>query len=277
MTKRIVLSLAAMLVAVAAGAGTITKSFDNLKQFSGIQISNSFSATLIQADDYSARVTIDTDYAEYLDVSVVGNVLYVRLKETPRKLKNLTHKTMQVTICTPSLSQIHLTGASTLKSNDRWESPMEKFTLEMSGAAKAEKLYISGIQLKAEISGAAAGSVIGDFAELTVDSSGASAFLVNGSFGDVNALASGTSKITLMGKADAIECQFDGSSYLDAASFSVDDAKIECNGASKSCIDVSSRLDVTLTGVSTCHYSSKNAALEVIPSVSRASSFKKVN
>ena len=47
--------------------------------------------------------------------------------------------------------------------------------------------------------------------------------------------------------------------------------------AGKLKIDVNKRLEVNLTGASTCHYSSKNPSLEVVPSVSRASSFKKVN
>ena len=275
--KRFLLSLAASLIALGASAGTITKNFDNLKQFSGIQVCNSFRATLVQGDSYSARVTIDTDYEEYLDVSVVGTVLYVRLKDTPRRLKDLTRKTMQVTICTPSLVQIHLTGTAALTSNDKWESPMEKFTLEMSGASKAEKLFISAPELDAEISGAANGSVIGDFAEVEVDITGASALTLTGSYGDMDVDASGTAKVSIIGEAEEIKCECNGSSFLDAASLSVDKAKIECNGASKACIDVFSKLDVSLTGVSTCHYSSKNPALEVIPSISRASSFKKVN
>lgn len=275
--KRLVIILAAVLAGFTASAGTVTKNFDNLKKFTGIQISNSFDATLIQSDDWSARVTIDTDYEEYLDVSVVGNILYVRLKDMPRRLKDLTRKTMKVTICTPSLNQIHLTGAVRLQSNDKWESPMEKFTLGLSGAAKAEKLYISGMELKADISGASSGTVMGDFAELDVDISGASAIFFNGSFSEIDVDASGTSKVSLMGKADSLDSDCSGTSLLDAAQLSVDAAEIRCSGASKATIDVNKRLEVDLSGASTCHYSSKNPSLEVIPSVSRASSFKKVN
>ena len=275
--KRLVIILAAVLAGFTASAGTVTKNFDNLKKFTGIQISNSFDATLIQSDDWSARVTIDTDYEEYLDVSVVGNILYVRLKDMPRRLKDLTRKTMKVTICTPSLNQIHLTGAVRLQSNDKWESPMEKFTLDLSGAAKAEKLYISGMELKADISGASNGTVMGDFAELDVDISGASAIFFNGNFSEIDVDASGTSKVSIMGTADSIESECSGTSLLDAAQLSVDSADIACSGASKATIDVNKRLEVNLTGASTCHYSSKNPSLEVVPSVSRASSFKKVN
>ncbi|MBO4558185.1 MAG: DUF2807 domain-containing protein [Bacteroidales bacterium] len=275
--KRLVLSLALLLAAAGLHAGTITKYFDNLKKFSGIQICNSFDATLEMGDDYRAKVTIDTDYEEYLDVSVVGTVLYVRLKEPPRRLKDLTRKTMKVTITAPSLCQIYLTGASRLKSVDEWESEMEPFTLEVSGAAKAEKLRLTAVKLNATVSDATSCSVIGDFGELNAAVSGASAVTFSGDFEDIVADVGGTAKITIVGTADTIASVCNGSSYLDAAQLNVDKANIICNGASKAVIDVNERLEVDLSGVSTCHYSTKNNALTVVPSVSRASSFKKIN
>ena len=108
-----------MLVFFAASAGTVTKNFNHLKRFNGIQICNAFRATLVQGDEYKAVVTIDTDYEEYLDVSVVGTVLYVRLKENGLRgnLRLLGRKKLMVTITCPELNQIYLTGALTGPSN----------------------------------------------------------------------------------------------------------------------------------------------------------------
>ncbi len=276
--KRLLLTLSAAILAIcSANAGTVTKRFGDLKKFSGIQISNSFEATLLQGDDYSADVTIDTELEQYLDVSVVGQMLYVRLKEGPLKLKKINRKSMQVTITVPSLTQISLTGASKLYSDDIWTSPMGKFTLEMSGASKAENLKIEGAELDATISGAASGTVTGDFAEIDADISGASALFLIGSYNTVDVECSGASKISFIGSADSIQSECSGTSLLDAIQLKVKRAEIECSGASKATIDVEKRLEVELSGASNCQYRSSNESLTVIPDISRASSLKKVD
>jgi len=274
--KRLVLSMAAILVALSASAGTVTKNFEKLNKFSGIQIANAFDATLVQGDEYKATVTIDTELEEYLDVSVIGSVLYVRLKDAPVKLKNLDRKSMKITITTPSLCQIALTGASELKSDDVWTSPMEKFLIDISGASKAEKLKIEAGELEARISGASNATISGDFAEVDVDASGASALFLIGNYEEIDVDAEGTTKVSIMGTADKIDSECKGSSHLDAIELKVQEAEIKCSGASKATIDVQNKLDVELKGASTCHYRSSNASLNVMPSVSRASSFKKV-
>ncbi|MBQ7253170.1 MAG: DUF2807 domain-containing protein [Bacteroidales bacterium] len=275
--KKALLILAATMLAFTANAGTITRSFNNLKNFDGINISNSFDATLVQGDDYSATVTIDTYYEEYLDVSVVGTVLYVRLKELPHSIKNLTKKTMDVTITVPSITRLYLTGTATVTSDSEWISPVEQFTLNLSGASKAEKLRISGTALKAEISDASNCSVIGDFVSLDIDISGASAATFSSEAEEITLKATGTSKATLVGEAESINALCTGSSYMEGSSLKVNDAVIKCKGASKAVIEAQESLDVDLTGASTCHYRSKNDALKVTPSISRASSFKKIN
>ena len=276
--KRLILTLAIALFALTSNAGTVTKHFDNLKKFTGIQICNAFQATLIQGDEYTAKVTIDTEFEEALDVSVVGTVLYVRLKDRdPRSnIRNLGRKVFNVTITAPELSQIFLTGSATLTSNDTWVSPMEKFTLDVSGAAKATKLRIEGGELEANVSGASNAGVTGDFASVDVEISGASALFLIGNYDEISVEASGTSKVSFMGSAESIESECSGSSFLDALELKVKEAKIECSGASKANIDVSDNLDVELKGASTCNYRSSNPSINVTPSVSRASSFKRV-
>ena len=275
--KRAVLTLVAATLAISASAGTITRNFNNLKSFDGINISNSFDATIVQSDDYSATVTIDTYYEDYLDVSVIGTILYVRLKDTPHKLKELTRKTMKVTINVPSINRLYLSGASSARSDDQWINPMEPFTLSITGASKAEKLRLGGASLKADVSGASNGSVVGDFASVDLDISGASAFTISGDAEDIDVNTSGTSRATFIGKAESIESTSSGSSCMDGAALRVDTAVIKCSGASKATIEVNEALDVDLSGASTCHYRTKNDALKVVPSISRASSFKKLN
>lgn len=275
--KRAVLIMAAMILAISANAGTITRNFNNLKSFDVINISNAFEAEVIQSDDYSATVTIDTYYEDYLDVSVIGTVLYVRLKDAPRKLRDLTRKTMKVNIFVPSLQKIYLSGTATVRSTDQWTSPMEQFVVNLTGASKAEKLRLSGGALKAEVSGASTLGVTGDFATLDVDISGASAATFSGDAEDITVNATGTSKVTVIGDAESLNSNCAGSSYMDGSSLKVANATIKCSGASKTTIEANESLDVELKGASTCHYRSTNDALKVIPSISRASSFKKIN
>ncbi len=276
--KRIVISLAAMLAALALNAGNITKSYDNLKQFNAIQICNAFDATLVKGDSYSATVTIDTKYEEYLDVSVVGNVLYVRIKDDdPRvNIRLLGRNAMKVTVTAPELNRICLTGTATLTSSDVWVSPMKRFTVDISGAAKAGKLHIEGGELVATVSGASSAGIEGDFDSVKTDISGTSALILTGNYEEVEVYASGTAKVSLIGDADSIECECKGSSYLDAIELKVKEAEIKCQGASKATIDVAEKLEVDLSGASVCQYRSKNNSLAVSPSVSRASSLKRI-
>ena len=231
----------------------------------------------MQGDEYSATVTIDTDLADYLDVYVIGTVLYVKLNDNASKLKELTRKTMAVTITTPSLVQIHLSGASSLHSNDLWESPMERFTLSINGASKAGKLRLGGGELKADISGASSCGITGDFAAVEVEISGASALTLSGQYEEIALDAQGTSKASFIGDADSVDATCSGSSFMDAESLSVDEAKIVCKGASKATVNVNEKLEVDLSGASTCRYRTNNETLQIIPSVSRASSFKRIN
>ena len=276
--KRLFITIAAMLVFFAASAGTVTKNFNHLKRFNGIQICNAFRATLVQGDEYKAVVTIDTDYEEYLDVSVVGTVLYVRLKENGLRgnLRLLGRKKLMVTITCPELNQIYLTGSTLLTSDDLWTSPMEPFTLDLSGAAKAEKLRIEGSSLKASVEGSSNAVVTGDFATVEVGIGGSSSLFLLGNYEEVKVDAAGSSKVSFIGTADYIESRCKGSSVLDAMELKTDDAHITCSGASKATIFVRESLDVELKGASSCQYRSDSESLNVIPDISRASSFKRL-
>ena len=276
--KRLLISIAALLVFLTAGAGTVTKNFDRLKKFNGIQICNAFKATLVQGDEYKAVVTIDTDYEEYLDVSVVGTVLYVRLKENGLKgnIRLLGKKKLQVTITCPELNQIYLTGSALLTSDDLWTSPMETFTLDLSGASKAEKLRIEGSSLKASVEGTSNAVVTGDFSTVEVGIGGSSALFLIGNYEEVKVDAAGSSKASFIGTADYIESKCKGSSFLDAMELKCGDAHITCSGASKATIFVRESLDVELKGASSCQYRSDSESLNVIPDISRASSFKRL-
>ena len=276
--KKIVLSLAAMLTALTLSAGSITKNYDNLKKFNAIQISDFFDATIVQSDEYSATVTIDTRYEEYLDVSVVGKMLYVRIKDhDPRvNLRNIARNSMKVTITAPELSQICLTGAASLTSPDLWVSPMERFTLVVSGAAKASNLRIEGVELAADVSGASSVGIEGDFNSVDIEISGSSALMLAGNYEDIEVEASGTSKVSISGNVENIESECNGSSFLDAVELKAEKAEIKCSGASKATIDVSRKLEVDLSGASSCHYRSSNNSLVVDPDVSRASSLKRI-
>ncbi len=275
--KKIFTLIAALLIALGASAGTVTRNFNDLGSFDAINISSAFKATLIQSDRYAATVTIDTEYEQYMDVSVIGTVLYVRMKDLPVKLTNLKRKKMEVTICVPSLKRIYLSGAASLRSDDVWSCATERFVLSLSGAAKAEKLRITAVELGAEASGASVFSVVGDFATMEIALSGAAAATFSGNWNDISLDASGSSKGTFIGEAEQITATCSGASRLDGSLFKVDSAKLICTGASKSTIDVSELLDVELTGASTCYYRSDNASVRVVPSISRASSLKKKN
>ena len=277
--KRFLITIVALFTCIAASAGTITKSFDNLKKFNGIQICNAFQATLVQGDEYKAVVTIDTAFEDKLEVCVIGTVLYVRLKESglSSNLRLLSKKKLLVTITCPELNQIYLTGNSLLTSYDLWTSPMETFTLDLSGSSKAEKLRIEGSTLKASVEGSSNATVTGDFSTVLIGIGGSSSLYMVGNYEDVKVDAAGSSKTSLIGTADYLEGECTGTSFMDAMELKTAEVAIKCYGASKATVFVKESLDVELKGASSCQYRSDSESLNVTPDISRASSFKRLH
>jgi hypothetical protein len=277
--KKHILTIIAALVAIKASAGTVTKNFDYLNKYSRINVSDSFKVTLVQGDEYKAVVTIDSALEEYLEVSVIGNVLYLRLKERDIKtnIRNIGKRKMEAIVSCPALSGIYLTGTASVTSPDKWVSPMERFTLEANSASKAEKLRIEGSELKVTLADAANAGISGNFGLIDATASGASVLFVTGEFGDVAAEAADASKISFIGTAETISATCTGTSFLDALELKVAEAAIECSVASKANLFVNEKLEVELKGASNCHYKSDNESLNVIPSVSRASSLKRIH
>ncbi len=277
--KRIVIALFAALTALSAAAGNVTKSFDKLSQFTGIQVSDAFKINLVQGDEYTATVTIDSALEEYLDVAVIGKVLYVRLKDRDIKttIRNIGKRKMEATVTCPALSQIHLTGTASLSSSDKWVSPMEKFTLELTGASKADKLRLESGEIKVILGDAANAGINGDFQIVEAILSGASVLTMTGDYGDVTATAEDASKASFIGTADTIEATCTATSFLDALELKTSEASVECSGASKANVYVNDKFEIELNGASNCRYRSDNESLNVIPSVSRASSLKRIH
>ena len=178
---------------------------------------------------------------------------------------------------TPYVKRIYLSGASSLRSEDTWESSMEPFVLEASGASTVSKLCVNALSLKADLSGTSNCNIVGDFSTMNLELSGASAATISGTYDEIKMKASGASKATIIGEAQGIKANCSGSSRLNGYGLKVEDARIDCSGASRATIDVNKSLDVELSGASTCHYRSENSGLFVVPSVSRASSLKKID
>jgi hypothetical protein len=65
---------------------------------------------------------------------------------------------------------------------------------------------------------------------------------------------SGASSINLSGSGGDIRLEASGSSDLDMANFTVNDAEIEFGGASDGSLEINGRLDVDLSGSSTLEY-----------------------
>ena len=276
--KKLFLAILASFVAICATAGTVTKHFDRLASFSRINISDFFKTSIVQSDECKVVVTIDSAVEDYLEVNVIGNVLYLRLKERDLKttIRNISNLKMEATVFCPSLSAIYLTGAASVNSSDKWVSPMEKFTLEMNGATKAEKLRIEGMELKLILSDAANAGIAGNFETLDINATGASVLSMATDCSEVSAILEDTSKVSLIGNTEELAANCKGTSFLDALEMKAENATVECSGASKSNVYVNNKLEVELKGISNCHYRSGNESLVVIPSVSRASSLKRI-
>ena len=221
------------------GSGNpVTETF-TLQDFTRVSASYTFDVTILRADTYSVKVTIDDNLAEFLEVLKEGETLVLRLK--PRY--QYTSITLKAEITMPRLKQVTLSGASQASLNGFTAD--DDLRLEVSGASQVELKGMTTGSLNFQISGASRVS-----GELVAEG--------NASFN-----VSGASRLTLNGRVRDIDAETSGASTLELLDFPARDINVEVSGASTVRVNLAGRLSGSLSGVSRLFYDGAPVQLNI--------------
>lgn len=150
------------------GSGVLKTTQLDVKDFTQLNISNAFSVSLSQGNDYSVEITTDDNIAPYLIAKKDGNRFVLGLEAG-----NYDGLMLKAKVSMPTISTIKVLGGAVL--NVQALTNEQHLNLEVNGASKAVFKEMNARHLSADVSGAS--SVIvdhgqGEALELTV--SGAS-------------------------------------------------------------------------------------------------------
>ena len=153
------------------GSGNLVTEEYDFTDFSEIELSHAFEATVTPGDAYAVTVTVDDNLVEHLVVEQNGARLSIGLE--PNKL--VARATMRAEITMPALTRLDASGATQTQLNGF--SSDADFTGHASGASRIHGDLTAG--------------------DLDLEASGASTITLAGSAGNVRATASGASTIDL--------------------------------------------------------------------------------
>lgn len=255
--KRTILVIAALLLAfLAADARTVKKVYE-IDDFTGIKATNAFQITVEKSDEFRVEIEITEEFLPFLLVKNRGGVLELSFTKLPFKLRQKDRsKVAQAIVRMPVLTQVVLSGASSLNSNDQFTNAMNKFLIDLKGGS-----VIHNLNVKAP--------------DVEINMAGASKAVLSLKASDVDADLSGASRVELTGETLDLDIELSGASRFDGEEFEVQDATVKASGASNVDIRPTSSLNVELSGASKCRYYGDYEDLKVkAERVSGASSLK---
>jgi hypothetical protein len=206
----------------------ITRDYD-YTDFTSIEIGHAFNLEVTRADTYSISIDAGESVFDHIDVSKVGNKLKI---DMDNMFFSFTRSPL-VKITMPELQGLEMSGA--VKGEVSGFRSSHDFELLLSGASDLDMDMEAG-NFNCDLSGASRVDGKLKAANTDIVLSGASKIEMDGSGGNILLEASGASK-----------------AYL--GKFTVTDATIELSGASETKLDITGKLGVSLSGVSTLEYS----------------------
>jgi hypothetical protein len=227
--------LLAVLFGAHGCAGTVTGSGEiatwdfDYTDFNRIEVGSAFDVTVDRADSYLVRITIDKALYEYLKIDQRGDTLRIGLKP------NYTYigTKQQAVINLPDLRRLELSGAS--RAVVSGFSVTHSLDFALSGASQLTLGHTIAGNCGFSLSGA---SQVNGLIEMD-----------DGSF-----KLSSASFLELQGSADDISIDASGASRVNLTDFAVLTADVHLSGASSAVVNVSTRMDVDLSGASDLEY-----------------------
>ncbi len=148
------------------GSGKVIKEIRKVETFTSIDAGSAFDITVVKGDVQKLQIETDDNVISLIKTKVKNGELIITTKG------NINNPTkMEIKITMAKLKGIDLSGACTLSSDSRFESPTME--IEQSGASSS-KLKISCSNLKVELSGSSDASLVGYAASVNAEISGAS-------------------------------------------------------------------------------------------------------
>jgi hypothetical protein len=214
-------------VPIPAAGDTVTRNYE-LKDFDKIEAGYAFDIEITRSDNFSIAITTGENVFQRLSVTVSDGTLKISLKNTILNLR----ASPRAVITMPVLRGLDISGASRATASGFRSG--ETFRGTVSGASSLDIDMETG-DFRAELSGASGLSGHLAAAATDLDLSGASNVDLGGSGGNINIGASGASQANL-------------------GDFTVGDADIDFSGASRATMEISGRLNASLSGASSLHY-----------------------
>jgi len=151
-----------------SGKGTPEKYTITVGEYKGIKVEGFCEIQYYAAPSNTVILEVQPNLREYFVVEVEDNVLIVR---TTKRISYNSGKAPVLTVFTPALTSLNITGACTFKTNDKIK--IENFNLEISGASEGKAELDVNI-LKTNMSGAGSFELFGkaDNAEIIFSGAG---------------------------------------------------------------------------------------------------------
>ena len=295
-----IVALAALAMSLAAYAGEISGAYTtkeyNFKNFTGISVSGIVGVELKKSDSWGVSVNLPEELVDYLVVGVKGQDLVIGFKTIPMKVqRHLKDWKVTANVSMPVLTRLEMSGATKFSTSDTFDIGERAFEMELSGAAKAKGINITGKELKVEMGGAAGADVTGAFDEVKIEMGGASkcGFKVSairlkqemsgaakayhdGDFNFVDLDASGAGVFSIKGKVNKMKVDASGAVKVETYDATIDEAEVSFSGAAYGEINATGSLKVDLSGGASVRYKYNDGLdLDVI-SMGRGASLKRV-
>jgi hypothetical protein len=214
---------------IVQGSPTLTTVEYDHTGFTAVEVDHAFTVDITRSDSFGVSVTTNENLVDYVDVTLVGDTLRIRMEPG----HSFSRSTRRATVSMPELTSLRLSSASRGEVTGlHTEGTLE---LDLSSASTVELRDITAGRGILEVSGASSISGEAEFTEVAMDVSGASTVRLSGSAREADIRVSGASSGRL-------------------ADFPIENASVDASGASNVTIDVSGTLDLEVSGASRLTY-----------------------
>ncbi|MGM9738491.1 MAG: GIN domain-containing protein [Candidatus Cryptobacteroides sp.] len=256
--KRIIMFSAAlgvwMMSSSALIAGDITKDL-NISSFSGIESSASCEIVLENSSGFTAKVTCDEKFQDYVEVYAKNNLLHIEMNTASMpadlkkiwKTKDTREPQFKVVLGIPSATSIELGGDARLTSNlDKLSCKF--FSLSLSGRAKATGLNIDATKVSVSASGNSVSGICAAGDSLIVNASGSANVNIRTSSINSAVSASRNSSVTLSGSSKWLGISCGGACAVNSMELESSTADVKLEGGATASIKSLGKVSVDLKG-----------------------------
>ncbi|OGO44884.1 MAG: hypothetical protein A2137_03145 [Chloroflexi bacterium RBG_16_58_8] len=247
--------------------GQLTTKEYSFTGFTVVDVGSAFKVTITPSEAYRVKITAGETIFKNIRVVQAGNTLRIG---TEGFYFPLGERTLLAEITMPELLGLDLSGAS--KGTARGFKTSRDFKADISGASTLDAEMETG-RFDMEVSGASEIVARVKSASAAIEQSGASTLnldMETGSFvhelsgaseasGTLKASniaidVTGASEVRLTGSVGNLVLTGSGASEINLAGFNIKDADINLSGATHAAIDITGKLNVTLSGASELKY-----------------------